>query len=228
MPAGLLSALIIALLTLLGIGARYYVHGDLNAIHGLFSLFFSTNLLICYWEACLFLRRDYIEKRVVYWRERQRETGRTPAVEFLNTRVPLRRVLSPTVWANAWATYSMVDASYADRRTFGFNVDIANGFFTPVPTLILYGAFTVGFLPAVVAGILAAMLFWQWTYASTLYLVSFFVGQKQRRVTTREFYVYIFGPNAIWILIPIVGLYVSIRLILDGDYSVLGLNSILP
>ena len=82
MPAGLLSGLIIALLTLLGVGARYYVHGDLNAIHGLFSLFFSTNLLICYWEACLYLRRDYIEKRAVYWRERRRETGRTPAVEF--------------------------------------------------------------------------------------------------------------------------------------------------
>ena len=162
MSAGVFSAVAIATLTLLGIGARYLVHGDLNAVHGLFSLFFSTNLLICYWEACLYLRRDYIEKRAVYWRERRRETGRTPAVEFLTTRVPLTGMLSPAVWADAWATYSMVDESYADRRTFGFTVDIANGFFTPVPTLVLYGAFTVGLLPAVATGILAAMLFWQW------------------------------------------------------------------
>ena len=82
MPVGLLAALVIAFLTLLGVGTRYYVHGDLNAIHCLFSLFFSTNLLICYWEACLFVRRDYIERRVEHWRDRRRETGRIPAGEF--------------------------------------------------------------------------------------------------------------------------------------------------
>ena len=222
MPAGALSAVVIAILTLLGIGTRYYVHGDLNAIHGLFSLFFSTNLLICYWEACLYLRLDHIEKRAVYWRERQRETGRTPAVEFLTTRVPLRRMFSTMVWADAWATYSMFDASYADRRTFGFTADIANGYFTAVPTLILYGAFTVGFLPAVVAGILAAMLFWQWTYVSSLYWVSFFVAGRQALITRRELFVYIGAPNAFWVVCPAFGLYVSVRLILDGNYGILG------
>ncbi len=222
MPAGILSALIIAILTLLGVGARYYVHGDFNAVHGLFSLFFSTNLLICYWEACLYLRRDYIEKRAVYWRERRRETGRTPAVEFLTMRVPPRRTLSPAVWADAWATYSMVDESYADRRTFGFTADIANGFFTPVPTLVLYAAFSVGVLPAVVAGMLAAMLFWQWTYVSSLYWVSFFVAGRQALITKGEFLVYVGAPTAFWVLCPAFGVYVSVRLILDGNYSVLG------
>ena len=222
MSAGVFSAVAIATLTLLGVGARYLVQGDLNAVHGLFSLFFSTNLLICYWEACLYLRRDYIEKRAVYWRERRRETGRTPAVEFLTTRVPLRRILSPAVWADAWATYSMVDESYADRRTFGFTVDIANGFFTPVPTLVLYGAFTVGLLPAVATGILAAMLFWQWVYVSSLYWVSFFVAGRRALITKGEFLVYVGAPNAFWVLCPAFGLYVSVRLILDGNYSVLG------
>ncbi len=53
-PVGLLIALVIALLALPGIGTRYYVHGDVIPIHCLFSLFFSINLLICYWEMCLF------------------------------------------------------------------------------------------------------------------------------------------------------------------------------
>ena len=30
---------------------------------------------------------------------------------------------------------------------FGFNADVANGFFTPAPTLILYAAYTVGIPP---------------------------------------------------------------------------------
>lgn len=221
-PAGLLVALIVAVLALPGIGARYHLSGDVNVIHCLFSLFFSLNLLICYWEACLFFRHDYIEARAGYWRRRQSESGRTPAVEFLATRVPPGRILSPTVWADAWATYSMIDPSYTDRRTLGFTVDIGNGFVTPIPTLILYAAYTFQFLPAVVAGIVGAMLFWQWVYVSSLYWVSFFVAGRQKHITRAELYTYVIAPNAIWILIPAFGLYVSIRLILDGHYGILG------
>ena len=221
-PAGLLTVLMIALLALLGIGTRYHIHGDLNAIHSVFSLFFSINLLICYWETCLFFRRDYIEERTGYWRRWREETGRTPALEFLTTRVPLTRILSPTVWADAWATYSMIDDSYADRRSFGFSVDIGNGFVTAVPTLILYAAYTVHFLPAIAAGIIGAMLFWQWVYVSSMYWVSFFVARRQALITRRELYTYVVAPNSVWVLIPMLGLYVSIRLILDGTYGVLG------
>ncbi|MDE2677291.1 MAG: hypothetical protein OXI76_05215 [Gemmatimonadota bacterium] len=221
-PAGLLVALIVAVLALFGIGARYHLSGDVNFVHCLFSVFFSLNLLICYWEACLFFRHDYIEARAGYWRSRHRETGRTPAVEFLATRVPLRRILSPRVWADAWATYSMIDASYTDRRTLGFTVDIGNGFVTPIPTLILYAAYTLGFLPAIAAGIIGAMLFWQWVYVSSLYWVSFFVAGRQVYITRGELYTYVIAPNAIWILIPLLGLYVSVRLILEGNYGILG------
>lgn len=222
MPVGLLAALVIAFLTLLGVGTRYYVNGDLNAIHCLFSLFFSTNLLICYWEACLFVRRHYIERRVEHWRERRRETGRIPAGEFLATRVPLGRLLSPTVWADVWATYSTVDPAYTDRRTFGFNADIANGFATPLPTLVLYAAYSAGVLPAVVAGIVGVGLFWQWVYVSSLYWVSFFVAGEHRGISRGEFYTYVGATNAVWVLCPMFGLYVSIRLILDGNYGILG------
>ena len=222
MPVGLFAALVVALLALLGIGTRYYVYGDLNVIHCLLSLFFSINLLICYWEVCLFLRRDHIEKRTEYWRRRQRETGRTPAGEFLSTKATLRQLLSPTLWADVWATYSLLDGSFSDRRTFGFNADVVNGFFTPVPTLILYAAYTVEFLPAALAGILGVMLFWQWAYVTSVYWVSFFVAKRQSLITRNEMYTYIGAMNAPWVLCALLGLYVSVRLILDGNYGVLG------
>ena len=222
MPAGLFAALVVMVLTLLGIGTRYYFNGDLNVIHGLLSLFYSTNLLICYWEICLYFKRDYIETRTEYWRNWQRETGRTPAVEFLKNRVPLRRILSPVVWADVWATYSLFDGSFSDRRTWGFNADVANGFLTPVPTLVLYAACTVGFMPAVLAGILGLMLSWQWTYVTSVYWISFFVAGRQRHITRGELYVYIGVPNAPWVLFALLGTYVSARLVLDGNYNVLG------
>ena len=222
-PAGVIAVVAVGLLALPGIGVRYLLHGDLDVFHCLLTLFFSINLVVAYWEMCLFFRRDYVEERAGFWSTRQEDTGKTPAVEFLTTSVPLNRVLSPTVWADVWATYSMFDSAYADRNTYGFNIDIANGYATPAPTLMLYVTYIGGLLPAVAAGILGVMLFWQWVYGSSLYVVSFLVGQKQALITTREFYIYIFGPNAIWVLTPMLGLYVSIRLILDGDYSALGI-----
>lgn len=222
MAAGLIAALVVMLLTLLGIGTRYCLFRDFNIIHGLLSLFFSTNLLVCYWEMCLFFKRDYIERRTEIWRARQRETGRTPAVEFLTTRVPLRRIFSPTVWADVWATYSLFDGSFSDRRTWGFNVDVANGFATPLPTVILYAAFTVDFMSAVLAGMLGLILSWQWTYMTSVYWASFFVARRQRHITRGELYTYIGALNAPWVLFALLGLYVSARLILDGDYQVLG------
>ena len=221
-PAGLLAVLIVAALVFAGIAGRYWARGDFDVIHILLSLFFSVNLVICFWEMCLFFRRDYVEKRAEYWDERRRRTGRTPAFEFLAHKVPLTRLASPTLWADVWATYCQYDSSYADRRTFGFNVDIANGFVTPIPTLILYAAFTCDLMPALVAGIIGTMLFWQLTYMTSVYWVSFFVANRQERITWREKYIYIYAANCPWVLFALLGLYVSISLIVNGDYSVLG------
>ena len=46
-------------------------------------------------------------------------------------------------------------------------------------TLVLHATFTIAFLPAVFVGILGVMLFWQWTYMTSVYYVSFFVGGRQ-------------------------------------------------
>lgn len=222
MPAVLIAAFSVAILAVPGIAGRYYVHGDWNIAHGFFILFFSINLLICWWEICLFVRSDHVETRTEYWRARRAATGRAPAAEFLFGNVPLARVFSPTTWADVWATYSQYDGSYADRRTYGYNVDIANGFVTPVPTLVLYAAYTIEFLPVLVAGLIGAVLFWQWFYVTSVYWVSFFVAGRHTRIDRRELLVYILGPNGFWVLGGLLGLYVSIRLIVDGDYGVLG------
>ena len=220
--AGLLVTLMIAVMAVPGIALRFYAHGDLNFLHAVFSLFFSTNLLICYWEACLFFRRDYIETRTEYWREKRRETGRSPALEFFATRIPLTQVLSPTIWADVWAAYCQYDASYADRRTYGFNVDVANGFVTAVPSVILYAAFATEFLPPVAAGVVGVMLCWQWTYATSAYLMSFFVAKRHRSISRSELAGMILGFNAPWIVFPLVGLYASIRLVVEDSYHVFG------
>lgn len=222
MPVILFAVLVVAVFTLLGTGVHYYEHGNLNWVFLLMALFLSTNLLIAGWEICLFLRRDHIKSRSEYWRDRQKETGRAAGIEFLTSRVSWRNMLSPTFWADVWAAYSFYDDAYTDRGTFGFNADTGNGFFTPIPTLFLYAALTTGFIPAIYTGIIGIALFWQWTYVSSLYWVSFLIAGRQHRISKREVYAYVFSPNAAWIVFPILGLYMSARLIIDGNYSVLG------
>ncbi len=216
------SVLVIAVLTAAGIGGRYWLHGDFDAVHALLILFFSINLWICYWEICLFFKRDHIERRAEYWRRRQEETSRTPAIEFLTGKVPLAKCLSPALWADTWATYAQIDGSYADRRTYGYIADIGNGFVTLIPTLLLYAAFTVDFLPALAAGIIGVMLFWQLIYGTALYWVSFFLAKRHTRLGRRDICIYIWALNSPWMLFALLGLYVSIRLIADGSYGVLG------
>ena len=99
MRLGSLAIGVIAVLTAAGIGVRYWVHGHLNASFCLLSLFFSTNLLICYWETCLILHLDLIRQRAEYWRQRREETGRSPVLEFLTTEIPLTKILSPQAGA---------------------------------------------------------------------------------------------------------------------------------
>ncbi len=216
------AAAAVGSLTLAWNAVSYRLHGGLNPYFLLLSLFLSINLLICYWEVCLYLRRDHIVERAGYWRERRAVTGRTPAVEFLTARVPLRRIGSPTVWADVWAAYALYDDAYTDRSTFGFNCDIGNGFFTPIPSMILLAALTFGFMPAVFAGILGIALFWQWVYVSSLYAVSFWVAGSHEALPRTVRWLYVWGPNAVWIVVPLLGLFVSARLILDGNYGIVG------
>ena len=91
-----------------------------------------------------------------------------------------------------------------------------------VATLILYMAYSIDFLPAIIVGIIGVALFWQWTYVTSVYWVSFFVSDRQSKISRREIYTYIVAINAYWVLCALLGLYVSICLILDGNYSILG------
>ena len=66
------------------------------------------------------------------------------------------------------------------------------------------------------------MLFWQWTYVTSVYWVSFFVAKRQTRISRREMYTYILAINSVWVLSALLGLYVSLCLVVNGNYSILG------
>ena len=221
MPVWSFAAVVVAVLAGAGIGLSYGLRGDVSVSYCVLSLFLALNLLISYWELSLGLRQDLIAARAAYWRGRRAETGRSPAVAFLATRISGRQMLSLDCWADVWAVYASYDGSYLDRRSYGFNADFANGLLLLLPSLFLYVALTIHWLPAMVTGILGAMLFWHWLYSGSVYWLSFFGSGGHRPISRGEVLAYVWLPTAPWVLASMVGVYVSIRLIVDGNYSVL-------
>ncbi|MYD43916.1 MAG: hypothetical protein F4W90_08505 [Gammaproteobacteria bacterium] len=213
--------LVIGILTSVSIGTRFYLFGDVTLVYAVLGVFLSINLLICYWEICLFLQRSYVTSRSEYWHQWHLATGKTPHAAFFLERIPWSKVLSPTTWADVWATYAQYDPAFADRRTFSFNVDVGNGFVTPLPTLALYIAIATESIAPLLIGVIGLMVFWQWTYMTSIYFVSFFVAGRHINLSRRDLWLYVVGFNAPWVLIPLLGLYVSFRLVADGSYSVL-------
>lgn len=204
--------------------AIYYAqHGSMNLVYCVLSLFLSINLLVTYWEICIFVKADLVEERSKYWIDRGSQGNRSPAIEFLRTSVPLAQILSPVVVAEAFAAYAYYDRSYSDRRTFGYVADISNGFVTPIPSLLLFATYTVPFIPPFAAGVLGLMLYWYWVYSSSVYWWSFFFGGGHRKIGRREMYIFVWSTNAVWIVFPLVGLIASLKILIDGTYGAIGL-----
>lgn len=221
MPVWAIAIVLIALILSASVLTRLASGGTLDPAYCALALFFSINLLVCFWEGCLFGRHERVERRAPYWRER-RAGGASVAVEFLAARVPLREALSTALWADIWAMYSVYDRSYLDRGSWGFNVDTANFVVTTVPSVLLLATYSNPFLPAMVAGVIGVALFWQWFYATSVYVASIFIAGSHTHLSRRDLYLFLLAPNLPWLVSAVLGMYVSVRLIVDGSYAVLG------
>ena len=53
-------------------------------------------------------------------------------------------------------------------------------------------------------------------------MCEFFLGGRHKLISRSETLLYIWGASSPWVVFSLLGLYVSIRLGIDGDYGVLG------
>ncbi len=64
-------------------------------------------------------------------------TNRWGAVsEFFTASVPWGSLFDGAFWSRVWATYAMYDPSYINDQSYGFFVDVSNGWATVVPSLM--------------------------------------------------------------------------------------------
>jgi hypothetical protein len=206
--------------TALPVALHHHYYGVFNVFQIALAFFAWLNVIIALWEICLFLRIDLIEEQhrrfVAEYRGRELDRAR----DFFATPVPLGRLFSPTLWAELWSTYSVFDPSYANRQSFGFFVDIGNGFSTLIPSLLFLYGMTFEMVPARVLGIVGLLLFYQTWYGTVVYFWSFLLNKRYRGHTAMNLALFVGMSNGVWLTFPVFGMYAATVLIQSDSYAI--------
>ncbi len=178
--------------------------------------------MICLWEISLFFNVDLIKSK--YEAMLKKLPRGTIGRVFLFEHVPLKQALSLKFWANIWAVYSLVDESYSDQKSYGFFIDIGNGFSTLAPTILFAVGMTLQdhLMSPKWLGILGLASFWQEFYGTVMYFTSYLVNKRWRKHGSTAFQIFILVilPNVTWMVFPGLGMWASIELILNDSYDI--------
>jgi len=200
--------------------AHHHQHGVVNPYQIALASFLWINVIIALWELCLFFRIDLIAEQ----HRRHVETYRGREIarvrDFILTQVPVRQLLSPSLWSGIWSSYSVFDESYANKRSFGFFVDIGNGFTTLIPSLLFLHGMTSGCLPARALGIVGIVLFYQMWYGTVIYLVSFILNKRYQGHPRSHIAIIVGMSNGLWLTVPLLGIYASVTMVYTDSYAI--------
>ncbi|MGB8221747.1 MAG: hypothetical protein WCF10_04125 [Polyangiales bacterium] len=219
-PTAAVIAAVVLVGTLFHVWLHHRVHDVYNATQIGLAFFLVINVLVAWWEIALFVCQDQIRTEYEATKEPYRGRALKRVAEVFARPIPLFRVLSFCQWTNIWSSYSLFDPGYSDRRSFGYNIDVGNGFTTLIPAVAFAFGMTFELMPARVLGILGVIMFWQMFYGTAVYFFQFFNNDRHKGHSLRELVLFVGITNLMWFIFPIWGLYASTRMILDGSYAI--------
>jgi len=193
------------------------LHGGVNGWQAALTFFLAVNMLICLWEISLWHRIDDIRR----WFALPKGTGDRPSGNLYTTRVTLREFFSTLLWARTWLGYAYWDDGYADPKSFGFAIDVGNGFSTGIPSLLFLVGMTVPIFSPVVLGIVGLLVFYQKLYGTCLYFFQYLYNRRYRDRPLSGVFAVVGGTNGLWLVFPAIGIWVCVRLILEGEFDLI-------
>ncbi len=200
---------------------HHRVHGVYSGTQIALAAFLVINVLINWWEIALLVCQDQIREEYELFKETYRGRALECVAQVFARPIPLLRVLSFREWTTVWSSYSLFDPGYADRRSFGYNIDVGNGFTTIIPSIVFTFGMTFELMPARALGILGIVIFWQMFYGTALYFFQFFHNRRHRGHSLRDLILFVGATNVTWLVFPLWGLATSIQLVWDGSYGAL-------
>lgn len=221
-PVWLLIATTVVGGTALPIGLHRALHDTVNGHQIAMAFFFWLNTIIAFWEICLFLHidgiRDRYERYVVQYRGREFDR----ILDFFRARLSLGRVVSTETWADVWASYSLFDESYASKTSYGFFIDIGNGFSTLLPSLLFLYGITFQPCSARALGLIGLLISYQMLYGTLVYFWSFMLNRRYQGHSLPTVAAFVGLSNGLWTVFPLWAIGLSITMIYSDDFSVFG------
>ena len=211
------------------------------SILGWSIIFFNNlNVLIAFCEIALGNHITYIQDhyRSLVKEYRDDKTGKPTKAEYLagfsylNMPLSLRDIYDGgEKWSRMWSTYSLWDPSYSNPESFGFFIDVGNGWSTILPcwlwnfAIIFPHFFTpsneagenTDYTAVVLLGFIGAMSYWQVLYGTIIYFLSFLWNKRYENKPLVEVLGFVGFANGIWFFFPIACLLACYKLLLDRD-----------
>ncbi|KAG7357954.1 hypothetical protein IV203_014541 [Nitzschia inconspicua] len=185
--------------------------------------FNNLNILIAFCEIVLgnyitIIQQDFRKFQQQYPGQRRYQA----AFAYLLYPLSLRTVLSGRVWSQMWSTYSLWDPSYSNPESFGFFIDVGNGWSTIVPCLlwnvaILCPQWIHSNELDTLVGFVGACSYWQVLYGTIIYLLSFVWNKRYQGKPLAEVLGFVGVSNGIWFVFPLFALYASYQMLLHKD-----------
>ena len=189
----------------------------MNGWHLTLTVFLAINLLICIWEISLGAQIGTIEG----WHHDPESKRQRPRGSVFTAMASPRDLFTTKLWARVWSEYAVYDPGYARRGSFGFAIDVGNGWSTLLPSLFFLVGMTAGMVSPVVLGLVGALIFYQKFYGTCLYFFQYLYNRRFEGRPLSGVLAVVGGTNGVWLVFPAVGLYVCMRLILDGRFDIL-------
>jgi hypothetical protein len=206
-------------LTALHVAAHHAAHGAVSLNQAALAAFLVINLMINLWEFVLHgeadqIRREYEETRGPY---QGREAVR--AAEYFTSSVPFSKLLSPRSWTGVWSSYALYDRGYADRRSYGWNIDVGNAWSTVLPATVFAWGMTYELMPARLLGALGIAVFWQMFYGTAVYFFQFFNNRNHVGHGAASIAAVVGATNGLWFVFPLWALWLCVQLIETNSYA---------
>jgi hypothetical protein len=195
-------------------------------------LFFNNlNIFIACCEICLlrikFIQTDYQALRNKYGGGR--EWNAIMALFF--RAIELSDLVSTKNWARMWSHYALFDPSYQNPESFGFWIDLGNGFTTILPCLLLNWVIIIppetSHPPELQETLLwlvpcvTIASYWQMLYGTIVYFATFIFNERYQKHEMLSIMAFVMLTNGIWLVFPSLAIFCAVRVVQEGSFRVL-------
>lgn len=197
-----------------------HVHGVYNVHQIMIGFFLVLNLLVNFWEFGLYFTADEIRDEYLATKDRFAGKPMDRMDEVFAMRIPLSKLFSFHSWTGIWSSYALFDPGYSRKGSFGWNIDVGNGFSTFVPASLFAIGMTYEFFSARILGMIGIAMFWQMFYGTVVYFFQFFVNDRHVGHSTKDVAIFVGSTNVMWFIFPIWGMALSVAMVLSDSYAI--------